>query len=111
VVEPCGCPFQSFAEVFRRIRGFQTALPTIGRYAYLAFGYDFTANEGGGDRTHDLRIKSPLLYQLSYASIASVTGYFCVSCGDDCSTDTTTLSGTKRSRLRQRSAVTPGTIF
>src|SRR5436190_22377206 len=25
-------------------------------------------NEGGGIRTHDLRIKSPLLYQLSYAS-------------------------------------------
>jgi hypothetical protein len=24
-------------------------------------------NEGGGIRTHDLRIKSPLLYQLSYA--------------------------------------------
>src|SRR5207302_11187365 len=24
-------------------------------------------NEGGGNRTHDLRIKSPLLYQLSYA--------------------------------------------
>ncbi len=23
--------------------------------------------EGGGDRTHDPRIKSPLLYQLSYA--------------------------------------------
>ncbi len=25
-----------------------------------------TANEPGGIRTHDLRIKSPLLYQLSY---------------------------------------------
>jgi hypothetical protein len=25
-------------------------------------------SEGGGIRTHDLRIKSPLLYQLSYAS-------------------------------------------
>lgn len=25
-------------------------------------------NEGGGTRTLDLRIKSPLLYQLSYAS-------------------------------------------
>ncbi|SUZ86917.1 uncharacterized protein METZ01_LOCUS39771, partial [marine metagenome] len=24
------------------------------------------ANEPGGSRTHDLRIKSPLLYQLSY---------------------------------------------
>jgi hypothetical protein len=24
-------------------------------------------NEGGGTRTHDLGIKSPLLYQLSYA--------------------------------------------
>ena len=24
--------------------------------------------EGGGARTHDLRIKSPLLYRLSYAS-------------------------------------------
>ena len=23
-------------------------------------------SESGGDRTHDLRIKSPLLYQLSY---------------------------------------------
>ncbi len=23
-------------------------------------------NDRGGDRTHDLRIKSPLLYQLSY---------------------------------------------
>jgi hypothetical protein len=27
-----------------------------------------TDSEGGGIRTHDLRIKSPLLYQLSYAS-------------------------------------------
>jgi hypothetical protein len=25
------------------------------------------SNEGGGTRTHDLGIKSPLLYQLSYA--------------------------------------------
>lgn len=25
-----------------------------------------SANEPGGTRTHDLRIKSPLLYQLSY---------------------------------------------
>ena len=25
-------------------------------------------SEGGGARTHDLRIKSPLLYRLSYAS-------------------------------------------
>jgi hypothetical protein len=33
-------------------------------------------HEGGGDRTHDLRIKSPLLYQLSYApeSIVKVIG-------------------------------------
>jgi hypothetical protein len=27
----------------------------------------FRSNEGGGTRTHDLGIKSPLLYQLSYA--------------------------------------------
>ena len=27
------------------------------------FGY---SNDRGGDRTHDLRIKSPLLYRLSY---------------------------------------------
>ena len=26
-------------------------------------------NEGGGTRTHDLGIKSPLLYQLSYAPL------------------------------------------
>ena len=28
----------------------------------------FAINEGGGTRTHDQRIKSPLLYRLSYAS-------------------------------------------
>ena len=26
-------------------------------------------NEGGGTRTHDLGIKSPVLYQLSYAPV------------------------------------------
>ena len=29
-------------------------------------------NEGGGTRTHDLGIKSPLLYQLSYAPSESL---------------------------------------
>lgn len=28
------------------------------------------AGEGGGTRTHDLRLKKPLLYQLSYAPIS-----------------------------------------
>jgi hypothetical protein len=36
-------------------------------------------SEGGGNRTHDQRIKSPLLYQLSYAFIARFVPaqYFC----------------------------------
>jgi hypothetical protein len=29
----------------------------------------------GGDRTHDLRIKSPLLCQLSYGGVASMIAY------------------------------------
>jgi hypothetical protein len=32
-----------------------------------------SASEGGGTRTHDLGIKSPLLYQLSYAPVADET--------------------------------------
>jgi hypothetical protein len=31
-------------------------------------------NEGGGTRTHDQRIKSPLLYRLSYAFVPSREG-------------------------------------
>src|SRR5580765_3577419 len=31
------------------------------------------SSEGDGIRTHDLRIKSPLLYQLSYASLKDLT--------------------------------------
>jgi hypothetical protein len=35
-------------------------------------------NEGGGTRTHDLGIKSPLLYQLSYAPDPTmITGLAC----------------------------------
>ena len=43
---------------------------TIGK---VQFGYNLEVRgelsryEGGGTRTHDLGIKSPLLYQLSYA--------------------------------------------
>src|SRR5260221_9224585 len=41
----------------------------------VASPFPFSAtgrNEGGGTRTHDQRIKSPLLYQLSYASSAII---------------------------------------
>lgn len=34
----------------------------------------FWRSEGGGTRTHDLRIKSPLLYRLSYAFLSGVFG-------------------------------------
>ena len=30
------------------------------------------SDEGGGTRTHDLGIKSPLLYQLSYAPVMAI---------------------------------------
>lgn len=36
---------------------------------YLSRSVSFTSSEGVGIRTRDLRIKSPLLYQLSYASV------------------------------------------
>jgi hypothetical protein len=40
-----------------------------GRYLVGCYpGSRRKSNEGGGIRTHDQRIKSPLLYQLSYAS-------------------------------------------
>lgn len=39
----------------------------------IAVAYGLTSDgEGGGDRTHDPRIKSPLLYQLSYAPMHEV---------------------------------------
>ena len=42
----------------------------------------FCISEGGGDRTHDQRIKSPLLYQLSYAfsvtKAAKITAPKCI---------------------------------
>ena len=36
------------------------------------------SSESGGSRTHDLRIKSPLLFQLSYRSVIYYANYICI---------------------------------
>jgi hypothetical protein len=43
-------------------------------FSLPAPGFSTCASEGAGDRTQDLRIKSPLLYQLSYAFGDSLGG-------------------------------------
>ena len=62
-----------------------TALDTTGTAAPTSPGDGSSAssgspttcsNEGGGTRTHDLGIKSPLLYQLSYAPECSKTSLY-----------------------------------
>ncbi len=61
---------------------------TISRKPFILFG------ERGGARTHDHRIKSPMLYQLSYPFTRLRRGLACV-CRDFC------LDGAKKREFSQ----------
>ena len=50
----------------RKRKGSEVAFSTQ-KENFLPVSVGETRSEGGGTRTHDQRIKSPLLYQLSYA--------------------------------------------
>src|SRR5260370_27625798 len=68
----------SQAKLANDLRGARKQRDDAHRTRTLTAFDGLTLSEGGGARTHDLRIKSPLLYQLSYASRTEIrsTNFF-----------------------------------